>query len=82
VESAADDDNAHERPIRIENGVKALTSEATRKKITPEFFHEHSIADSQKQSDHWLELQGRLVRPMVKQAGATHCDPIEWQIAR
>ena len=51
-----------------ENGVKALTSEATRKKITPEFFREHSIADLQQQSDYWLELQGRLVHPMVKRA--------------
>jgi anaerobic selenocysteine-containing dehydrogenase len=50
-----------------ENGVKALTSEATRKKITPDFFREHSIADLQTRTDHWLELQGRLVHPMVKQ---------------
>src|SRR6266478_5801604 len=61
-----------------ENGVKALTSEATRKKITPDFFREHSIVDLQKQSDNWLELQGRLVHPMVKHPGATHYEPIEW----
>src|SRR5215471_13787195 len=64
-----------------ENGVKALTSEATRKKITPDFFREHSIADLQTQTDHWLELQGRLVHPMVKRAGATHYEPIEWDEA-
>jgi molybdopterin-dependent oxidoreductase alpha subunit len=64
-----------------ENGVKAVTSEATRKRITPEFFREHSIADLQKQSDNWLELQGRLVHPMVKRAGATHYDAIEWEDA-
>jgi molybdopterin-dependent oxidoreductase alpha subunit len=64
-----------------ENGVKALTSEATRKKITPDFFREHSIADLRKRTDHWLELQGRLVHPMVKQAGATHYEPIEWDEA-
>jgi molybdopterin-dependent oxidoreductase alpha subunit len=64
-----------------ENGVKALTSEATRKRITPEFFREHSIADLQKQSDNWLELQGRLVHPMVKRPGATHYDAIEWEEA-
>ena len=64
-----------------ENGVKALTSEATTKKITPDFFREHSIADLQKQSDHWLELQGRLVHPMVKRAGATHYEAIEWDEA-
>src|SRR5438105_2084207 len=64
-----------------ENGVKALTSEATKKQIGPEFFREHSISDLQKQTDHWLELQGRLVHPMVKRAGATHYGPIEWDEA-
>src|SRR5207248_8230349 len=64
-----------------ENGVKALTSEATRKKITPDFFREHSIADLQRRTDHWLELQGRLVHPMVKRAGATHYESIEWDEA-
>jgi hypothetical protein len=54
-----------------ENGVKALTSEATRKQITPEFFREHSIADLQTRTDYWLELQGRLVHPMIKRAGGS-----------
>ena len=64
-----------------ENGVKALTSEATKKTITPDFFRQHSIAELQQQSDHWLELQGRLVHPMLKRAGATHYEPIEWDEA-
>src|SRR5438477_3582229 len=64
-----------------ESGVKALTSEATRKHIGPEFFREHSIADLGRHSDNWLELQGRLVHPMVKQAGATHYEPISWEEA-
>src|SRR5436309_853987 len=64
-----------------ENGVKALTSEATRKTITPDFFREYSIADLQKRSDYWLELQGRLLHPMVKHPGATHYEPIEWDEA-
>src|SRR5213080_4504804 len=64
-----------------ENGVKALTSEATKKRIGPDFFREHSIADLKEQTDHWLELQGRLVYPMVKRAGATHYELIEWDEA-
>ncbi len=64
-----------------ENGVKALTSEATKKQITPDFFREHSIADLQKQTDYWLELQGRLVHPMIKRAGGTHYKPVEWDEA-
>src|SRR5438132_1674549 len=61
-----------------ENGVKALTSEATKKQIGPEFFREHSIADLREKTDNWLELQGRLVHPMVKREGATHYEPIDW----
>src|SRR5881394_1815409 len=64
-----------------ENGVKALTSEATKKQIGSEFFRKHSIADLQKQTDHWLELQGRLVHPMVKREGASHYQPIDWNDA-
>jgi len=64
-----------------ENGVKALTSEATKKQIGPEFFRKHSIADLQEQTDHWLELQGRLVHPMVKREAASHYQPIDWNDA-
>jgi molybdopterin-dependent oxidoreductase alpha subunit len=64
-----------------ESGAKALASEATKKHITPEFFREHSIADLQKQTDFWLEKQGRLVHPLVKRAGATHYEAIEWDEA-
>ena len=61
-----------------ENGVKALTSEATKKQIGPEFFRKHSIDDLRERTDNWLELQGRLVHPMVKHEGAKHYEPIEW----
>src|SRR5437764_8854206 len=64
-----------------ENGVKALTSEATKKQIGPEFFREHSIADLREKTDNWFELQGRLVHPMVKREGATHYEPIQWNDA-
>lgn len=64
-----------------ETGVKALTSEATKKQIGPKFFRKHSIADLQEQTDHWLELQGRLVHPMVKREGASHYQPIDWNDA-
>jgi molybdopterin-dependent oxidoreductase alpha subunit len=64
-----------------ENGVKALASEATLKHIGPEFFRKHSIAELQKQSDYWLELQGRLIHPMVKREGGTHYEGISWDEA-
>src|SRR6266446_3811977 len=64
-----------------ETGVKALTSEATKKHIGPEFFRKYSIAELREQTDHWLELQGRLVHPMLKRAGGTHYEAIEWDDA-
>ena len=59
-----------------ENGVKALTSEATKKQIGPDFFRKHSIEELRQQTDYWLELQGRLVHPMIRRAGGTHYEPI------
>src|SRR5580658_10285932 len=37
-----------------ENGFKAVTYETTTKRITPEFFREHSVADLLARSEHWL----------------------------
>ena len=64
-----------------ENGVKAVTDDATRKRIDDRFFREQSIADLAKQSDYWLNEQGRLTKPMVKREGATHYAPISWDEA-
>ena len=61
-----------------ENGVKAVSDEATTKRITREFFAAHSVADLAAQSDHWLNHQGRLTEPMVLREGATHYEPITW----
>jgi molybdopterin-dependent oxidoreductase alpha subunit len=61
-----------------ENGAKAVADESTRKRITPEFFARHSIADLAAQSDYWLNQQGRLTSPMVRHAQATHYQPISW----
>ena len=47
-----------------ENGVKAVSDEATTKRITPEFFAQHSVTELAAQSDHWLNHQGRLTEPM------------------
>ena len=64
-----------------ENGAKAIADEATTKRVTPEFFREHSLDDLRGQSDHWLGQQGRLTHPMVKRRGATHYEPISWDDA-
>jgi molybdopterin-dependent oxidoreductase alpha subunit len=64
-----------------ENGVKAVADEATTKRITRDFFAQHSVADLAARSDHWLNLQGRLTEPMVLRPGATHYTPIAWDEA-
>jgi len=64
-----------------ENGAKAIADEATTKRVTPEFFREHSLDDLRARTDHWLGQQGRLTQPMVKRAGATHYEPISWDDA-
>ena len=64
-----------------ENGAKAIADEATRKRITADFFREHSIEELTRQSDYWLGQQGRLTEPMVKREGGTHYEPISWDDA-
>ncbi|GAA1637785.1 FdhF/YdeP family oxidoreductase [Catellatospora bangladeshensis] len=61
-----------------ENGAKAVAEEATLRRITPEFFARHSVADLADKSDYWLGQQGRLTTPMVKHPGATHFRPLGW----
>jgi molybdopterin-dependent oxidoreductase alpha subunit len=61
-----------------ENGAKAVSDESTKKRIGPDFFARYSIADLAAKSDYWLNQQGRLTTPMVRQACATHYQPITW----
>ena len=64
-----------------ENGVKAVADEATKHRLTPEFFATHSVTELSAQSDHWLNAQGRLTSPMILHPGATHYTPIAWDDA-
>ena len=64
-----------------ENGAKAVASEAMRKRITPEFFAAHPIADLLQRSDQWMDQQGRLTHPMVRRRGADRYEAISWSDA-
>ncbi len=64
-----------------ENGAKAVGSEATTARITPQFFGEHSISELLTQSDAWHERQGRITHPMHRAAGSDHYRPISWDDA-
>ena len=61
-----------------ENGAKAVAEEATKTRATPAFFAQHSIAELDGQTEHWLGQQGRITEPMVKRPGGTHYEPIDW----
>ncbi|MEY4631031.1 MAG: hypothetical protein RIQ81_1151 [Pseudomonadota bacterium] len=64
-----------------ENGAKAVAEEATSRRVTPEFFAQHSVADLAGQSDYWLSQQGRITHPMYLPLGGTHYQPISWEDA-
>jgi molybdopterin-dependent oxidoreductase alpha subunit len=64
-----------------ENGAKAVAEEATLRRVEPEFFAEHPIAELAERSDYWLGQQGRIAEPMVRRPGATHYTPITWSEA-
>ena len=64
-----------------ENGAKAVADEATRQRITPEFFSRYSVAELAGKSDYWLGKQGRLTHPMILRPGASHYEPISWEQA-
>ncbi|MDH6246900.1 FdhF/YdeP family oxidoreductase [Mycobacterium sp. OTB74] len=64
-----------------ENGAKAVAEEATRRRVTPEFFARHSVAELSAQPEYWLSQQGRLTHPMALAPGDTHYRPIDWDDA-
>ncbi|MBX3260313.1 MAG: FdhF/YdeP family oxidoreductase [Labilithrix sp.] len=64
-----------------ENGAKAVASEATTRRVTPAFFAERGVEELARQSDFWLNEQGRLTHPMVLRPGAARYEPIAWDDA-
>jgi molybdopterin-dependent oxidoreductase alpha subunit len=64
-----------------ENGAKAVASEATRSRVTPDFFREHSIPALLARSDRWLEQQGRITHPMCRREGSENYESIGWDEA-
>ncbi|GHF61990.1 molybdopterin-dependent oxidoreductase alpha subunit [Amycolatopsis bartoniae] len=64
-----------------ENGAKAVAEEATKRRVGPEFFAAHPVAELADRTDYWLGQQGRLTQPMVLREGGTHYEPIEWESA-
>ncbi len=64
-----------------ENGAKAVTWEATKKRVTPEFFARHSVSELLAWSDHDLEDAGRLTDPLAYDAATDRFVAISWDDA-
>lgn len=64
-----------------ENGAKAITWESTAKRVEPEFFANHTVSELWTWTDHKLEDQGRLTRPMIYNSGLDKYEMIEWDAA-
>ena len=61
-----------------ENGAKAVAAEATARRVTREFFAQHTVAELTGKSDFFLEDQGRLTEPMVYDPASDKYVPIAW----
>jgi molybdopterin-dependent oxidoreductase alpha subunit len=64
-----------------ENGAKAVTWEATKRRVPPEFFSAHTVTELLQWPDHELEGEGRVTHPMAYDAATDHYLPISWDAA-
>ena len=75
-------DKAHTSTFQFcENGAKAVTWEATKKRVTPEFFAAHTVTELLTWSDHDLEDAGRLTHPLAYDAASDTYQAIGWDAA-
>src|ERR1700730_986442 len=64
-----------------ENGAKAVTWEATEKRVPPEFFAAHTVTALLKRTDYELENEGRLTPPRPYDKPPDIYKPISWDAA-
>ena len=80
--SCAWPDPKHRSPFEYcEEGVKAVTWEATPVVISSEFWAEHSLTELRERTEYWLGMQGRLTEPLYKPADEDHYRPVSWDEA-
>jgi molybdopterin-dependent oxidoreductase alpha subunit len=64
-----------------ENGAKAVTWEATKRRVTPDFFAAHPVTELLGWPDHRLEGEGRLTHPLAYDPTSDHYVAITWEAA-
>ena len=80
--SCAWPDPGHRNTLEFcENGMKAVTWEATPITVPRTFWSENSLTSLLNKDEYWLGQQGRLVEPVYKPAGSDHYEPVSWERA-
>ncbi|AJY47197.1 FdhF/YdeP family oxidoreductase [Martelella endophytica] len=64
-----------------ENGVKAVSWEATERRADLSLFARHSVSELAAMSDHALENFGRLTHPLRYNRETDHYEPVDWEVA-
>ena len=64
-----------------ENGAKAVTWEATKRRVTLDFFHTHTVKSLLERTDLELESEGRLTHPVAYNATTDTYQAITWEAA-
>jgi molybdopterin-dependent oxidoreductase alpha subunit len=64
-----------------ENGAKAVSHEATSRRIDREFFLSWPVSRLREESHRWLEARGRLTEPITLRRSSDHFEPISWNAA-
>ncbi|MBN3818460.1 FdhF/YdeP family oxidoreductase [Paraburkholderia sp. Se-20369] len=75
-------DKEHKSTFQFcENGAKAVTWEATSKRVPPEFFAANTVSSLLRMSDYELENMGRLTHPLVYDRASDTFRAVEWDDA-
>ncbi len=64
-----------------ENGAKAVSWEATKKRATPQVFAQHSVSELLTWTDHAIENLGRLTHPMTYDPTTDRFVEVSWEAA-
>ncbi|NYI00222.1 FdhF/YdeP family oxidoreductase [Cupriavidus plantarum] len=64
-----------------ENGAKATAWDLTDKRVDPDFFATHTVAELETWHDHDLEEAGRVTSPMRWNAQTDRYEPVSWERA-
>ncbi|KLQ40490.1 CbbBc protein [Enterobacter cloacae subsp. dissolvens] len=75
-------DKEHKSTFQFcENGAKAVTWEATSKRVTPEFLANNSVTSLLTKSDFEIERYGRLTHPLRYDRASDTFRPVDWEEA-